>query len=182
MSAITRMCLRTSRGWPCRADFPTPIEEWNSCAARPAIFSSAVDLNLENSLRRGECLFYESPIDSTGLDFSSARPAGIFLTSQCSGVEVQKAVIRLSLGIRAKHIRCAARLAFGDSNAQIEYQCLGTDFRRRKQFVLTALHCKGDAQRRLDHRYSYWDLTIHSLCLRILISRPANDQGVSLPP
>ena len=170
-SAITRVRVRTSRGWTCWADFPTPIDEWNSCAARPTILSLSVDLNLENSSWRGKCLFYEFPIDSTGLDFCSSRPAGIWLTSHCPGVEVEKAVIRSSLCVRAKHIRCAARLAFRHSNAQVEHQRLGTDFRRRKQLVLTALHCKGDAQRRLQHRYSYWEFTIHSLCLSILISR-----------
>src|SRR5688572_8329553 len=41
--------LRTSRGWTCWADLPSPIDERNSCAARPSILGLSVDLNLENS-------------------------------------------------------------------------------------------------------------------------------------
>jgi hypothetical protein len=116
-SAIRRVRLRTSRGWTCWADLPSPVDERNSCAARPSILGLSVDLNLENGSWHGKCLFYEFPTDSAGLDLCPSRPAGIALTCHGPGVEVEKAVIRLSVCVWAKHIRRTASLAFRDPNA-----------------------------------------------------------------
>lgn len=53
----------------------------------------------------GQRLLYEFPSDAAGLDLGPPRETRILLPGHRSGIEVDEAVIRSALCVRAQHVR-----------------------------------------------------------------------------